>query len=292
MNESPDLSPLNTLPEPQPEPETKALARIPNIGNALLFTAFAAFLLIAFQLILVLTGKIAIPAQGGTITITHPKIQLAAQGAPYLITLIAAWFFYPILWRRSFLDGISWHWSEARRQASRLIPLGLLLGALSASVDFFLTPPKTPLIDDFFLKPSDAWLLTFFGTTVAPIFEEICFRGFLVPAFAIAYDWLSLSRTPEAHERWRSTTSLTPAALIFSAILSSVLFSLIHGEQVGFARGTLTVLFTVSLVLTFVRIKTQSVAASAIVHSAYNSLIFLITLFATGGYRHLDRLSK
>jgi len=35
-------------------------------------------------------------------------------------------------------------------------------------------------------------LITLFGTLVAPMFEEIAFRGFLLPAFAIAYDWLSL----------------------------------------------------------------------------------------------------
>jgi membrane protease YdiL (CAAX protease family) len=52
------------------------------------------------------------------------------------------------------------------------------------------------------------------------------------------------------------------------------------------------VLFSVSLLLTYVRVKTRSVAASAIVHSAYNAFVFLTVLLATGGYRHLDRMAK
>jgi membrane protease YdiL (CAAX protease family) len=52
------------------------------------------------------------------------------------------------------------------------------------------------------------------------------------------------------------------------------------------------VLFSVSLVLTVVRVQTQSVAASALVHAAYNGFVFLTVLIATGGYRHLDRMTR
>ena len=52
----------------------------------------------------------------------------------------------------------------------------------------------------------------------------------------------------------------------------------------------LAVLFTVSLVLTWVRIRTQSVACSTLVHASYNSLVFLLALIQTGGYRHLEKL--
>jgi uncharacterized protein len=274
-----------------PESDPAPPRRIPNLGHALLFVSFAASMLLLFQLLLILLGKGPTSAHG-SITVEHPKLQLATMAAGYLFTLITAWFFYPIVWQRTFLNGISWNWRTASSQAAKLIPLGLLLGLLSTAVDSFITPPKTVLIDKFFLTPADAWLLTLFGTLAAPVFEETCFRGFFVPAFAIAYDWLSLPRTPEAHARWQATTSLTPMALIFSAILSSILFALLHGEQVSFAWGAMLVLFSVSLVLSFVRVKTQSVAASALVHSAYNSLIFLGTLYVTGGYRHLDRLAK
>ena len=55
--------------------------------------------------------------------------------------------------------------------------------------------------------------------------------------------------------------------------------------------AALLALFSISLVLTFVRIKTGSVAASTLVHASYNFFDFLLLCIATGGYRHLDRLT-
>jgi hypothetical protein len=92
--------------------------------------------------------------------------------------------------------------------------------------------------------------------------------------------------------RWQTTTSLTPAALIFSAVVSSLCFAMLHTQQVAHLLAALTVLFSISLVLTFVRVKMQSVAASTIVHGAYNGFVFITVLFATGGYRHLDRMTR
>ena len=271
-----------------PDPEARP-RRIPNLGHALAFLAFAVLLLILFERLLAALEKS--PVQAAAATIERPKLQIGIEAVAYLGTLLAAWFYYPPLWRRSFLDGIQWRWTAARSQAGRLIALGLLLGSTMYIVIYFVAPSKTPPINDFFLTPADAWLLTGFGTLVAPAFEEICFRGFLVPAFAIAYDWLSLSRTDEARTRWKTTTTFTPLALIFSAILSSLLFALLHGPQVAYMWAAMLVLFSISLVLTFVRVKTQSVASSALVHASYNSFVFLMTLIGTGGYRHLDRMT-
>ena len=44
------------------------------------------------------------------------------------------------------------------------------------------TPKKMPM-DDFFRTSSDVWIITIFGIFVAPLFEEVLFRGFLLPAF-------------------------------------------------------------------------------------------------------------
>jgi membrane protease YdiL (CAAX protease family) len=275
---------------PDSQPATTP-RRIPNLGHALLFVVFTGLLLLACQVALLLFGKSPVSAHAGALTIEHPKLLLALQAATYLAALLAAWLVYPLLWHRSFLDGIQWHWTTARAQAARLIGLGLMLGAMMQLVLNFVTQPKNLPIDDFFLTPSTAWLTTLFGAMVAPVFEEICFRGFLVPAFAIAYDWLSLPRTENARARWQSTASLSPDSLVFSAILTSVLFAAIHATQVDHMGAALLALFSISLVLTFVRVKTQSVAASTLVHAAYNSFIFLLTILATGGYRHLDRMS-
>jgi uncharacterized protein len=283
---------LPRIDDPAGQDAEPAPRRIPNIGHALLFVSFAGLLLVAFEIVLAALGKSPATLQSGVIKVQHPILQIATMAATYLTTLLAAWIFYPIAWHRAFLDGLQWHWATARKQMGQLIALGLVLGFMMQVVTYFITSPKTMPIDDFFLTPATAWLITVFGTVVAPVFEEICFRGFLVPAIAIAYDWLSLPRTEEARMRWRTTTTLTPASLIFSAVLSSLCFAMLHAQQVAHLWAVLLVLFSISLVLTLVRVKTQSVAASTIVHGAYNGFVFVTLLFATGGYRHLDRMTK
>ena len=54
----------------------------------------------------------------------------------------------------------------------------------------FLPIPKTLPIDDFFRTPADVWMVALFGTFMAPVFEELAFRGFLLPSIASAWDWL------------------------------------------------------------------------------------------------------
>jgi uncharacterized protein len=288
---------LYTAPEPppslapEPPPETTP-RRIPNLGHALIFLAFTFLLLLLTQGVLLSLGKVTIDPHKPAVTVQHPKLQLAATAVTYLVTLFAAWIFFSKLWRRPFLEGIRWNAPTARAHAARLIPVGFLLGMMVQCITYFIHATKPVPIDDFFLKPSDAWLITLFGTLVAPLFEEICFRGFLLPAFAIAYDWLSMPRTPIAARRWQTTTTLSPVGLLFSAVLSSALFAMIHGQQLGWAVPGLLAIFTVSLVLALVRVRTRSVAASTLVHATYNFFIFVVTFVATGGYRHLDRMTQ
>ena len=289
------------LPNPLDMPQMEVSAepehiapprRIPHLGHALAFISFTGLLLILLELVFAAVGKATGGVHGGVTTLLRPKLQIALLATTYLTTLLAAWYFFPQLWQRSFLDGMEWRWAIARGHASRLIALGLLVGMMMQVVARFIPPPKTLPIDEFFLTPMDAWLITLFGTILAPVFEEICFRGFLLPACAIAYDWLSLPRTEHARIRWQTTTSLTPTAWLFSAVLTSVVFALLHATQVAHQWNALLVLFSISLLLTWVRLKTHSVAASALVHGAYNGFVFLMVMLQTGGYRHLERMTQ
>jgi len=272
----------NSLPD---EPPT----RIPNLAHALLFLAIAGFILFLTQLIPFGLTHATVAAAKNSIS---PKLLIASEAVSYILTLAVSWFLFPLLWKRSFPTGIEANPDAARRNALRLIPIGLVLSFAVQAISTLISMPKEIPMDDFFRTPSDVWLVTAFGTLLAPMFEEICFRGFLLPAFAIGYDWLSLPRNPAAHERWRITTGLTTAALIFSAILSSIFFALLHAEQLAHAWAALFVLFCVSLILTLVRIRTQSVASSILVHASYNLSVFLTLFLATGGYRHLERMAR
>lgn len=277
----------NTL-HPAPTPGR----RIPNIGHAVLFLGFAAMLFLLMQLALVMLGLSPVKESGSTITVLHPMLQIAILGVTYAGTLAAAWLFFPLIWHKPFGVGLQWNWESARLYRLRLIGLGLVLGAVSAVASSLMTQAKQPPVDQFFPTATAAWIMTIFGTLGAPVFEEIAFRGFLLPAFAIAFDWLRAPRSEGGYVKWQASTRISPMAWTFSAVLTSVLFVRIHADQIGNVWGPLFVLFGVSLVLTVARITTRSVAASVMVHATYNGLIFLTALIATGGYRHLDRMTR
>ena len=140
--------------------------------------------------------------------------------------------------------------------------LGVGLGFTIQMVSNYLPVPKELPVDAFFQNALDAWLVALFGILIAPIAEEIAFRGFLYP-------------------------SLRPwTGKILAAILTSIPFALLHAQQVGHAWGPLAMVFLVSLVLVAVRERTGSVAASALVHACYNLSIFAVIFFASGGFLH------
>jgi membrane protease YdiL (CAAX protease family) len=302
--DEPGASPLFPLPTgaedqtallipqgPVPTPDDYTPRRIPHLGHAFLFVCITGLVLLLAQAIFL--GLSPTPhTTPGLPRVLQPKLLVAAMAIAYITALIASWAFFPLLWHRTFAEGIQWNFDAARRNAIKLIPLGLVLGFTVQAISSLIPVPKSIPMDDFFRTQSDVWLVTAFGTLLAPAFEEICFRGFLLPAFAIAYDWLSLPRLPIAHERWKATTNLTTPALIFSGILTSICFALLHAEQLAHAWVALFVLFCVSLVLTMVRVRTHSVACSALVHACYNLSVFISLFLATGGYRHLERMAR
>ena len=279
------------FPNAEGTPPTDPPTRIPHLGHASLFAAIAALSLLFTQLLILgfshpskIAGKAA-----GTFS---PKALVGSEALAYIATLGLSWFIFPLLWKRPFAEGLQLNPDAARRNAFRLIPIGLILSLVVQAISSLATMPKDIPMDDFFRTASDVWLVTAFGTLLAPLFEEVLFRGFLLPAFAIAYDWLSLPRSPGAREAWYATNKLTRPALVFSAVLTSILFAALHGYQTAFAWPVLALLFCVSLILSYIRLRLRSVFASTLVHVSYNATIFLFAFAATGGYCHLDKLTR
>ena len=276
--------PLDNTPDDKPDDTP---SRIPHLGHAALFLAITGItLLLAQAALLGIIHPIHAISTGGV----SPKLLVAAEAFTYATALTSAWFLFPLLWKRTFPVGVQWNLPAGIRNVAKLMPLGMVLSFSVQALSSLLPTPKPMPMDDFFRTSSDIWIITAFGILVAPLFEEILFRGFLLPAFAIAYDWICLPRTEVARVTWQSSNSLTLPALVFSAVFTSMLFALLHGEQTAFTWPVLALLFFVSLVLTGVRIRLRSVAASTIVHASYNLTVFAVAFTVSGGYHHLDRL--
>ena len=224
-----------------------------------------------------------------TMPASLPRLSILFEGAIFLVTLAVAGAVFPRMWHRPFGQVLNWNSAVARTHFWRLAVGGVLLSIVAQLLESRLTLPKEMPIDAFFRSPADVWIVALFGTFVAPVCEEIFFRGFLLRGIAIAYDWLTTPKTEAGHV-WRvGTDALSSRALIVAGVLSSGLFAAMHAAQLGFAWNAVALLWLVGGALTVVRIRLNSVAASSVLHAVYNGWIFAVVFVVTGGFRHLER---
>jgi membrane protease YdiL (CAAX protease family) len=131
---------------------------------------------------------------------------------------------------------------------------GIALAFLVNFVAFLLHTPKvsSPL-DKLTDSPLMLAMFGIIAVTIAPLFEELFFRGFLQPL---------LSR------------SLGMASGI---VLTALLFAAPHGPQYSWAWQYIAAIFLVGVVLGVVRARTNSIIPTTIIHGCYNGA-FVIAL--------------
>jgi membrane protease YdiL (CAAX protease family) len=217
---------------------------------------------------------------------------LGSEAVLYILTFGACLLFFPMIWHRSFLAGLQWNGAIAVRLHRKLFVIASICFALALVNGLLLPGPKDAPIDKIFRAPGAAWLLFAFGVTFAPFFEEMVFRGFLLPALCTACDWIDEKITGalvrpldgSGQPRWSFR------AMVIASLFTSIPFALMHGAQTGYSWGPFLLLLCVSLVLCWARISTRSLAASVLVHASYNFLLFSLMMLGTGGFRHLERM--
>ncbi len=271
--------------EPALEMVVPPLRRVPNLLHFLLFLALTVFSLVVAEALLLLCAKGPLIDRLG-----NAKLQLGVELLGYVVTLVVAWFAFGAIWERPFLTGLAWNWAAVK---PRLIVVGFGLGFLSQAIETLLPVPKHAPIEDLFRSPGVIWFLAGFGTVFAPLFEEILFRGLLLPGLAHAIDWMGLPKDIEVMERWRGMAAgiggYSRLALVGSSLVTSLVFAGIHAPQIGYTWSAVALLAGVSMVLCWIRVRYDSVAASTVVHGCYNLSVFVTIFIGTQGFRHLDK---
>jgi membrane protease YdiL (CAAX protease family) len=197
--------------------------------------------------------------------VTYPIVTVVAQMLAYLWILA---FMVSIVKRapgQDFQQAIRWNWPK---NWSAYLLAGMMLSFALQGIAHFLPIPKELPMDRFFRTPGEAWALSLFGVTLAPLLEELFFRGFLYPVLVRRF------------------------GVAMAVLATAAGFSVIHAPQLGRAWGPVLVIFIVGLTLTLTRAVTKSVAASLIIHMAYNGTLSILLFVGTDGFRHLERLNQ
>lgn len=175
------------------------------------------------------------------------------QGLMNLVWVGFIFFLVKIVHGRSFREAI--HWFRSRTFGTGfLIALGVALAISVLVVSSFFPPSEPPPIEKLLTSANSLYVFAIFGVGIAPLFEEIIFRGFL---FKVLFDMGG------------------PAIAVPS---TAALFALLHVPQLWGSWAGIALIFLVGYILSLVRERSNSVIPSLIIHTAYNAMLF--TLFA------------
>lgn len=187
----------------------------------------------------------------------------------FVIYVLVVGFMALLVWvrhRTSLAQAVHWNMPVRGRIVLNAVIGGAALALVSDIGEVVLhrwIPDSLPITEYFKDRPS-ALLLGAFGILVAPLMEELLFRGFLYPALA----------------RWTGAAA--------SVIITASAFTLLHGAQLGYSWAPLLLIFVVGLTLTVTRVRTNSVATCVIVHMTYNFVLLLQSYIVTHGFRQMQ----
>lgn len=198
-------------------------------------------------------------------SLKRPEVIVGGQLLAYLLISV---LIYRMVHNQSggrVFEALRWNWPHNWR--------AYLLGGIALEIcllplAYLLPMPKHVPIDQFFRTARDAYILSLFGVLFAPLFEELFFRGLLYPVLA------------------------RRVGVYVSVVFTAIAFASIHASQLKYSWGPVLIIFLVGVALTTVRALKKSLAATVLMHMAYNATIFLVTYLATDRFRHMERFNQ
>jgi CAAX protease family protein len=253
-------------PEPAPpsEPPPPPRWSLTDLGLFIGFGAlafFLAYVLVTAGYLLVLSaGHRPVPA-GETEETTY--LSIAFQMVAYLLLFGAIYVLVAVRGRLPFWSALKWN-RPTFLKALAFLAGGIILAAAVQIAPTIFPDRKNFPLQELFSSPAVAYAVGAFAVLVAPLMEELIFRGVL---FAIFQDVVGLR---------------------FSVITTAVLFTAMHIPEYRGAWNHLFLLLIVGLVFSTARGLTGSLAPSVLLHTAYNLCQLVVLFFATDHFRHIQ----
>jgi uncharacterized protein len=235
--------------------------------NVLAIAAFTAITIFVFTLIALFVVRSLPEYRNASFAelATNAKVIIGAQAAAYPIVLLFIFLVVRTKVDEPFGQAMQWNWPGFTAPA--FIACGVILALVVDGLARFLPIPKSLPMDTFFHDATSAYMMAAFGITLAPLLEEVFFRGLLFPLVRRLY------------------------GVVVGVLLTALAFAAIHGAQLGYAWAPVLSIFVVGVVFTVVRWRTNSVAASFLMHCGYNLALFAALWIASDHYRHLEKVT-
>lgn len=184
--------------------------------------------------------------------------ELPFQGIFYLLLFLALNALLRVKYQKPFWESLAWRFPY--RGAWLSIVVGPLLAILVSAAGVLLRAPVVQLpFDEMIRSRFSIVLLGVFVSTIGPVCEELAFRGFLMPLLV-----RSLGMWP-------------------GIVLAAVPFALLHGPQYSWSWQHILLVAVAGTVFGWVRHKSGSTAASAVIHAGYNLTFYIAFLIERSG---------
>jgi len=240
-----------------------------GLRDLLLFIAFVLVGLFAANLLVSLGYVLLRPIMHWHLTkqqlSTNTFFLLALQTVFYGLMLGFIYFLVTVDHRQAFWATLRW------RRINIGHALGCLAGGALMTIAIALLPPVLPdstrfPLESLFSSRAAAYAIGAFAILVAPLVEEMIFRGVL---FAIFESQVSVS---------------------FAVLMTAVLFGGLHVPEYWGAWNHMFLIFLVGLVFSLARGRTGSLAPSVFLHMGYNATMMLGLFVSTEHFRTLHAL--
>ncbi len=175
--------------------------------------------------------------------------QIVFQLALYVLLVVVLYLLIAGRYHRPFWRSLGWNLDF--RGVWLYVVIGPVLAVVIATMGAFLRAPANPTVQNLITDRASMIAVVIFASLAGPIFEEIVFRGFVQPLLA---------------------RSLGAALAI---VLTDIPFALLHGPGFQWAWQSIGLIGIAGLILGYVRYRTGSTVASALVHVGYNSTFFV-----------------
>jgi uncharacterized protein len=178
----------------------------------------------------------------------------------YGLLFTALMMIFRVQYDRPFWRSLGWTWAGV--SVFRCVVYGcatlLLVGTVARLIH---TPPAAGPLIDMMKDPTALIVMAIFGSTAAPMFEELAFRGFLQPLL------------------------VRDLGAIGGIALTAAFFGGLHYSEYGESWRSALLVAVAGAAFGCMRQWTGSTAAAALMHASFNGLQFAALLSSKGALR-------